>query len=213
MDATWQLRRLLLLAEERRARTSGRQRAGQEGRRPEAEESEEPLEALLNRSMTAQFQAASLSELARAVSLGAEFQLDLLLTGVREVPAALIPYERLRVLLAAPEADELADTWRAWQILRCQGIATGILSGRLPLPTALALSRPYAKRLALPESEVVAAFTSSAAAVAGVAPLGRLAEGSSADFLVVSARLFDLDARIEHVFIEGREVYDRSRAR
>jgi hypothetical protein len=193
--ASWEVRKALLLARER------------------ANDTPHAMDMLLAGSLRMQVETPTLAEFARAVAIAQEFGVHLLATDVHQVPAAPLPYDSLSVLLAPPRLDELPELWDTYTALRRRSIPVGILIGDTPLPTVLALSHSYAAQHALSDADLLAAFTSAPARVLGAATLGRLVPGRSADFLVVSGRLFDARARIEHVFIEGREVFDRQRPR
>jgi imidazolonepropionase-like amidohydrolase len=157
--------------------------------------------------------ARSPTEVARAISIASEFKLRLLLTDVRRVPRTPLEYQQLSVLLAADRLDELPELWDAYAALRAQRVPVGIMLGDAPLPVVLALSLPHARHHGISRTEMLAAFTAAPAGVLGARTVGRLVPGSSADFVVISGRLFENDARIERVFIGGREVYDRRRPR
>jgi hypothetical protein len=193
MEASWEVRKAMLLA--RNQKPAG------------------ALGMLMSGSMEFQVATPTLAEFARAVSIAREFGVPLLATGVTRIPVAPLPYKSVRVLLGAPRLDELPEFWNTYASLQRQRIPAGIATGDVPLPTLLALSRPYAAAHGLTEAGMLAAFTSAPAALLGARELGQIAPHHSADFLVISGKLFDSRARVERVFIEGREVFNRERPR
>lgn len=198
MEAAWEIRRAFLVA----------QRSAEAG-------ADLPVTTafrdVLSGTLRAQFRASTLAEFVRAVELSREFDVPVLLTGVTEVPRAALDAARVQVLMAAPTADGFHELWDNYRRLRDAGIPVGILTGALPLPTAMTLSRSHARRLGLTETEVLKAFTLSPATILEATSIGALKMGRSADFVAISGRPFETDSRIERIFIEGREVFDRSR--
>lgn len=56
----------------------------------------------------------------------------------------------------------------------------------------------------LPAEEALRALTTTPAAILGIEPTGRLEPGTGASFIVTDGPLFDEDARVVYVFVEGR---------
>jgi imidazolonepropionase-like amidohydrolase len=72
----------------------------------------------------------------------------------------------------------------------------------------LLLSAGYAMKFGVKEEDALRAVTSWPAEILGVGErVGRLAPGLDADFIVLSGRPFDLRTKMQHVFIDGRQVY------
>lgn len=202
MEAIWEIRRRLLLARADIVRHPI----------PSGPKSDlVPFRKLLKGEIRAQFEAAKLDEVARAVNIATEFQVPLLLTGVLDTPKAGIPYRDVDVLLGPVRLDEMETIWHSYRTLRDEGIRVGMLTGNsIPLTAALVASRPYTQKMGISDEELLQAFTGSPAEVVGAGgQIGKLAIGQSADFLVIQGKLFESASQIENVFIEGQEVYAR----
>lgn len=169
--------------------------------------------------------AQSPADILNAVELADQFNLALVIEG--GAGAALVADELARhqvpvVLTAAPppmaftggvEREARADTPAA---LQEAGVPVYFGSGVLPTPDAapnLALRVASAIGHGFRADDALAAITSRAARFLGLEKeLGRLEPGLRADVVVWSAHPLSPGARVEIVFVGGREVYRADRA-
>ncbi len=158
------------------------------------------------------------ADILNVLELAAEFNLALVLNGAAgagevapRLAAAAVP-----VVLASPPAplafmpgpDRLAQADAAAR-LRAAGVEVYFGSGHVPSGASPVLALQAARAVGHGyDDEALATLTSRAARLLGVADqVGRLAAGLQADVVIWSDHPFAAGARVERVFIAGREVY------
>ncbi|MBK9127987.1 MAG: amidohydrolase family protein [Phycisphaerales bacterium] len=159
------------------------------------------------------------ADILNVLELAAEFNLALVLDGAAgagevapRLAAAGIPVVLASLpapLAFTPGPDRLAQADVAAR-LRAAGVEVYFGSGHVPsgATPVLALQAARAIGQGYDDSDALATLTSRAARMLGVADqVGRLASGLQADVVVWSDHPFAAGARVERVFIAGREVY------
>jgi hypothetical protein len=203
MESSWEIRKLLFDGRSREGRKSGCEDNTPHPASPQR---------LLKGEIAAQFQGSTLQDVVRAISIAEEFRIPLLLTGVLQFPETVLENSQIRVLMGPMKLGEKREFWKTYVSLQRRKIPVGILSSSsLPLPAALALALPEATFQGLTRLDLLRAYTSDPADLLKAKTIGSLEPGKSADFIVIEGPLFSPQARIENVFIEGREVFNRER--
>lgn len=196
-------------------------------RRPETDRSLAALVPVIEGRMPVVMLANSEREISRALDLGAEFKLRLIIAGGREadrvadrlakqnVPVLLSLNLPRRTTAAMPEADPepmrtLRERVAAQQTagkLSKAGVRFAFQSGSLTNMTDLMPNANRAIENGLSATDAVRAFTLWPAEIFGVAnQLGSIEAGKIANLTVTRGDLFDRNSRVAHVFIDGRPV-------
>ena len=196
-------------------------------RRPETDRSLAALVPVIEGRMPVVMLANSEREISRALDLGAEFKLRLIIVGGREadrvadrlakqnVPVLLSLNLPRRTTAAMPEADPepmrtLRERVAAQQTagkLSKAGVRFAFQSGSLTNMTDLMPNANRAIENGLSATDAVRAFTLWPAEIFGVAnQLGSIEAGKIANLTVTRGDLFDRNSRVAHVFIDGRPV-------
>ena len=175
----------------------------------------EALLPLLRREIAAHFHAHRADDIATAIRIAREFDLDYVIIHGTEghLLADLLAAEGARVVAGPLIADrckpELVNqTVENPALLTRAGVPTAICTDHpenpvqyLPLAAALAVRAGMDPELAL------AAITSTAAQIAGIGHrVGSLAPGLDADVAVFDRHPFEVSARVRAVFIDGSRV-------
>ncbi len=190
--------------------------------KPERDPSKELLLKVLDGEIMVRIEAEHPEDILNLLDLAREFSLPLILEGASgAVPvAAKLAEAEVPVVLGArtPPLAYVGDASQhqtpAWlAALREAGVSVYFGSGPDPSGTSatqhLALAAARTVSRGLPEADALPMLTSRAAALLGIdKEVGRVAQGLSADLVLWSHPPFDPQARVERVWIAGREVYN-----
>ncbi|HEU4710566.1 MAG TPA: amidohydrolase family protein [Pyrinomonadaceae bacterium] len=196
-------------------------------RRPETDRSLAALVPVIDGRMPVVMLANTEREINRALDLGAEFKLKLIVAGGREadqvadrlakqnVPVLLSLNLPRRTTAALPEADpesmrvlrERVEAQQTAGKLAKAGVRFAFQSGSLTNMSDLMVNVSRVIENGLSPADAVRAFTLSAAEILGVAnQLGSIEAGKIANLTVTRGDIFDRNSRVTHVFIDGRPV-------
>ena len=221
------LRQMMLDAQRYRDSLAAYERSPRGMRRPEVDRSLAALVPVVDGRMPVVMLANSEREIARALDLGAEFKLRLIIAGGREaervadrlvkqnVPVLLSLNLPRRTTPALPEAEPeplrvLRDRVEAQQTagkLARAGVRFAFQSGSLTNMSDLLVNANRTIENGLNPNDALKAFTIWPATIFGVEnQLGSIETGKIANLTVTRGDLFGRDSRIAHVFIDGRPV-------
>jgi imidazolonepropionase-like amidohydrolase len=221
------LRQMMLDAQRYRDSLAAYERAPRGTRRPEVDRSLAALVPVVDGRMPVVILANSEREISRALDLGAEFKLRLIIAGGREaervadrlvkqnVPVLLSLNLPRRTAPALPEAEPeplrvLRDRVEAQQTagkLARAGVRFAFQSGSLTNMSDLLVNANRTIENGLNPADALKAFTIWPATIFGVEnQLGSIETGKIANLTVMRGDLFDRNSRIAHVFIDGRPV-------
>jgi hypothetical protein len=203
------------------------ERAPRGTRRPETDRSLAALIPVVDGKMPVVMLANSEREITRALDLGAEFKLKLIIAGGREADrvADRLAKEKVPVLLslnlprrttaALPEADpeplrvlrERVEAQQTAAKLAKAGVRFAFESGSMTSISELMGNVRTTIENGLPAVDAVRAFTIWPAEILGVQDqLGSIEAGKIANLIVTRGDLFDRNTRVAQVFIDGRPV-------
>lgn len=182
---------------------------------PDYDAALEALVPVVQRKLPAHFHAHRADDIATAVRIAREFQLDYVLVHATEgyLVADILAREGARVIVgpmisdrSKPELARLRVT-NAAQLAQA-GVPVAICTDHSELPIQyLPLSAALAAKEGMDPETALAAITLTAAEIGGVAHrVGSLTPGKDADLVLCSGHPFELNARIQAVFIDGRRV-------
>jgi imidazolonepropionase-like amidohydrolase len=221
------LRQMMLDAQRYRDSMQIYERNPRGTRRPEMDRSLAALVPVIEGRMPVVMLANSEREINRALDLGAEFKLRLIIAGGREadrvadrlakqnVPVLLSLNLPRRTTAAIPEADPeplrvLRDRVEAQQTagkLVKAGVRFAFQSGSLTNTSDLMTNARRAIENGLQPTDALRAFTIWPAQILGVEnQLGSIEAGKIANLTVTRGDLFDRNSRVAHVFIDGRPI-------
>jgi len=221
------LRQMMLDAQRYRDSIAAYERSPRGMRRPEVDRSLAALVPVVDGRMPVVMLANSEREIARALDLGAEFKLKLIIAGGREadrladrlakqnVPVLLSLNLPRRTTAAMPEADPepmrvLRERVAAQQTagkLAKAGVRFAFQSGSLTNISDLLQNANRTIENGLSATDAVRAFTIWPATIFGVEnQLGSIETGKIANLTVTRGDIFDRNSRVAHVFIDGRPV-------
>lgn len=221
------LRQMMLDAQRYRDSIAAYERSPRGMRRPEVDRSLAALVPVVDGRMPVVMLANSEREIARALDLGAEFKLKLIIAGGREadrladrlakqnVPVLLSLNLPRRTTAAMPEADPepmrvLRERVAAQQTagkLAKAGVRFAFQSGSLTNISDLLANANRTIENGLSATDAVRAFTIWPATIFGVEnQLGSIETGKIANLTVTRGDIFDRNSRVTHVFIDGRPV-------
>ena len=221
------LRQMMLDAQRYRDSLQVYERAPRGTRRPETDRSLAALIPVIDGRMPVVMMANSEREIARALDLGAEFKLKLIIAGGREadrvverlakqnVPVLLSLNLPRRTTAALPEADpeplrvlrERVDAQQTAGKLAKAGVRFAFQSGSMNNITELMGNARTTIENGLQPADAVRAFTIWPSQILGVQDqLGSIEVGKIANLTVTRGDLFDRNSRVTHVFIDGRPV-------
>ena len=225
------LRQMLLDADRYREAQQVYERSPRGMRRPAQDRSLAALLPVLDGSMPVVMYADREREIARALDLAKEFKLRAIIAGGMEADklASRLREENVPVLLSLnfprrttanlPEADpepmrvlreRVAAPKTASQLV-ANGVRFAFESDSLTSTADITANILRAIENGLSRQDALRALTIWPAEIFGVADrLGSLEVGKIANLTVTRGDLFDRNARVEHVFIDGREVDLRS---
>ncbi len=178
------------------------------------------------RQLPVAFRATTDREIRRALDMAAQFKLDPIVTGAREVDAvapalksagARVIYSLdfpTRPVSLAPDADEplsaleaRANAPKGPQALSAAGVTFGFESGGLDDPKDFLKNAARVVAAGLQADTVLKALTLDAAAIAGASDrLGSIDKGRIANLVVTEGDLLGEKTTIKHVFVGGRPV-------
>lgn len=194
--------------------------------RPVHEPALDALQPALNRSLPVAFDADEGREVLRALSMAQQFNLDPIIVGGLEadtVPADL-KARSARVIYSlnypsrpkalAPGADEplralraRAGAARTPAALEKAGVLFAFGSDGLKEPKDFVKNASKTVREGLAAEAAIRALTINAARIAGVSDrLGSIEKGKIANLVVTQGDIFDEQAKVKHVFVDGRPV-------
>jgi imidazolonepropionase-like amidohydrolase len=192
--------------------------------RPEADRSLEALIPVLNREMPLVINASSEREIIRALDLGKEFNVKLIVAGgleagkvadrlkKQDVPVLLSLNFPKRTTAAAAEADpESMETLRLRAyapknaaILASAGVKFAFQSGGMTSMTDFLSNAGKTVESGLAKDAAIRALTMSPAEIFGVSDrLGSLEAGKIANLVMVRGDVFAKERQITHVFVDG----------
>jgi imidazolonepropionase-like amidohydrolase len=221
------LRQMMLDAQRYRDSLAIYERAPRGTRRPETDRSLAALIPVVDGKMPVVMLANSEREITRALDLGAEFKLKLIIAGGREADrvADRLAKEKVPVLLslnlprrttaALPEADpeplrvlrERVEAQQTAAKLAKAGVRFAFESGSMTSISELMGNVRTTIENGLPAVDAVRAFTIWPAEILGVQDqLGSIEAGKIANLTVTRGDLFDRNTRVAQVFIDGRPV-------
>lgn len=221
------LRQMMLDAQRYRDSIAMYERSPRGMRRPEMDRSLAALVPVVDGRMPVVMLANSEREIARALDLGAEFKLKLIIAGGREadrladrlakqnVPVLLSLNLPRRTTPALPEADPepmriLRERVAAQQTagkLAKAGVRFAFQSGSLTNISDLLANANRTIENGLSATDALRAFTIWPATIFGVEnQLGSIETGKIANLTITRGDLFDRDSRVAHVFIDGHPV-------
>ncbi|HEV2836744.1 MAG TPA: amidohydrolase family protein [Pyrinomonadaceae bacterium] len=221
------LRQMMLDAQRYRDSLQIYERAPRGTRRPETDRSLAALIPVIEGRMPVVMLANSEREIARALDLGAEFKLKLIIAGGREadrvadrlakqnVPVLLSLNLPKRTTAALPEADpeplrvlrERVEAQQTAGKLAKAGVRFAFQSGSLTNISDLLGNVRITIENGLQAADAVRAFTIWPAEILGAQnQLGSIEVGKIANLTVTRGDLFDRNSRVTHVFIDGHPV-------
>ena len=221
------LRQMMLDAQRYRDSLAIYEREPRGTRRPETDRSLAALIPVIDGRMPVVMLANSEREITRALDLGAEFKLKLIIAGGREadrvadrlakqnVPVLLSLNLPRRTTAALPEADpeplrvlrERVEAQKTAGKLAKAGVRLAFQSGSMNNISELMGNVRTTIENGLQPVDAVRAFTIWPSEILGVRDqLGSIEVGKIANLTVTRGDLFDRNSRVAHVFIDGRPV-------
>ncbi|HEV7857329.1 MAG TPA: amidohydrolase family protein [Pyrinomonadaceae bacterium] len=221
------LRQMLLDAQRYQTAQAVYERAPRGLRRPEQDRSLAALMPVINREMPVVMYANTEREIRRALDLAQEFNLRVIIAGGAEswkvaerlrqqdVPVLLSLNFPRRTTAQVPEADpdplrvlrERVDAPKTAGRLAAAHVNFAFQSGAMPNMTEFLSNVSKAIDNGLARDEALRALTIRPAEILGVAnQLGTIEAGKIANLTVTRGDIFDRNARISQVFIDGRPV-------
>jgi imidazolonepropionase-like amidohydrolase len=219
------LRQMMLDARRYRDSLAIYERSPRGMRRPETDRSLAALIPVIDGRMPVVMLANSEREITRALDLGAEFKLKLVIAGGREadrvadrlakqnVPVLLSLNLPRRTTAALPEADpeplrvlrERVEAQQTAGKLAKAGVRFAFQSGSMSNISELMGNVRITIENGLQPVDAVRAFTIWPSEILGVQDqLGSIEVGKIANLTVTRGDLFDRNSRVAHVFIDGR---------
>ncbi|HEY8411688.1 MAG TPA: amidohydrolase family protein [Pyrinomonadaceae bacterium] len=221
------LRQMMLDAQRYRDAMQIYERAPRGTRRPETDRSLAALVPVIEGRLPVIMLANSEREITRALDLGEEFKLRLIIAGGREadrlsarlvkqnVPVLLSLNLPKRATAALPEADpeslsvlreRVAAQETAGKLAKA-GVRFAFESGSLSNMSDLMPNVERTIQNGLSATDALRAFTIWPAEILGVKDqLGSIEAGKIANLTIVRGDLFDRNSHVTHVFIDGRPV-------
>lgn len=194
-------------------------------RRPEQDKSLLALQPVLAREMPVVMHVNTEREIVRALDLAEEFNLRVIISGgseswkvtnrLRDVPVLLSLNFPKRTTTQVPEADpdplrvlrERVDAPKTAGRLATARVRFAFQSGAMTSMTDYLANAAKAIENGLAREEALRALTINAAEILGVSDrLGTIEVGKIANLTITRGDLFDRNARIAHVFIDGQPV-------
>jgi imidazolonepropionase-like amidohydrolase len=221
------LRQMMLDAQRYRDSLAIYERSPRGTRRPETDRSLAALIPVIDGKMPVVMLANSEREISRALDLGAEFKLKLIIAGGREadrvadrlakqnVPVLLSLNLPRRTTAALPEADpeplrvlrERVEAQKTAGKLAKAGVRFAFQSGSMTNISELMGDVRTTIENGLQAADAVRAFTIWPAEIFGVRDqLGSIEVGKIANLTMTRGDLFDRNSRVAQVFIDGRPV-------
>lgn len=219
------LRQMLLDAQRLREANQIYARSPRGLRRPEQDKSLLALQPVLAREMAVVMHVNTEREIRRALDLAEEFNLRVIISGGAEswkvtdrlkgVPVLLSLNFPKRTAAQVPEADpdplrvlrERVDAPKTAGRLAAARVRFAFQSGAMANISDYLANAAKAIENGLARDEALRALTVNAAEILGVADrLGTIEVGKIANLTVTRGDLFDRNARIAHVFIDGQPV-------
>ncbi len=190
--------------------------------KPDRDSAKELLLKVLDGELAVRIEAEYPEDILNLLDLAREQSLPLVLEGASGAGAvaAKLAEAEVPVILSAQspplafvgDASQYRDAAALSRLIDA-GVSvyfgSGPTPGGQPATQHLALVAAWAVSRGLPEADALPALTSRAAELLGVnKEIGRVARGLSADLVLWSHHPFDPQARVERVWIAGREVYN-----
>lgn len=215
LDAQWQ-----------RDATAIYEKTGARGPRPLVEPSLDALKPALAKQMPTAFDANQAREIDRSLIMAKDFGLDPIIVGGAESGKRIADLQKAgaRVILSVNfagggggggrggggggGAQAITEATKTATQLAQANVLFGFTGGGTLAPSAfLANVTRTIKEGGLPPATALRALTLDAARVAGAADrLGSIEQGKIANIVVMEGELFEANARVRHVFIDGRPV-------
>ncbi len=217
LDAQWQ-----------RDATAIYEKTGGRGPRPLVEPSLDALKPALAKEMPTAFDASAAREIDRALIMANDFGLDPIIVGGSEAAKRIAELQKAkaRVILSVnfqgggggggrggggggqTAMQALAEAPKTAARLAEANIPFAFTGGGVLQPSAfLANVTRTVKDGGLPPATALRALTLEAARVAGAADrLGSIEQGKIANIVVMEGEMFEANARVRYVFIDGRPV-------
>lgn len=216
LDAQWQ-----------RDATAVYERTGARGPRPMVEPALDALRPALAKQMPVAFDANAAREIDRSLIMANDFGLDPIIVGGAESARRIADLQKAgaRVILsttmqggAGPGGGggrggggagmSQTDALKTAAQLAQANVLFGFTGGGTVQPSAfLANVGRIVKEGGLPAATALRALTLDAARLAGAADrLGSIEQGKIANLVVMEGEVFEANARVRHVFVDGRPV-------
>ncbi|MFP3871572.1 MAG: amidohydrolase [Candidatus Natronoplasma sp.] len=175
----------------------------------------EALVPLLKKELPARIHAHRADDMASAIRIAEEFDLDLVLEhcteghkiadylAEKDVPVVFGPG-----LAAKTKRENRERNFKTPGILAEKGVKVAIMTDSPVIPIKyLPLMAAYSVREGMDRKEALKAITINAAEICGIDDrVGSIEKGKDADLVVVEGDPLELKSRIEKVFINGQEV-------
>lgn len=221
------LRQMMLDAQRYRDALQTYERSPRGMRRPEVDRSLAALVPVVNGQMPVVMLANTEREITRALDLGSEFKLKLIIAGGREadrvaerlvkqnVPVLLSLNLPRRTTAAIPEAEpeplrvlrERVEAQQTAGKLAKAGVRFAFESGSLANISDLMVNVGHVIENGLSTTDALRAFTIWPATILGVEnQLGSIETGKIANLTITRGDLFDRNSRVVHVFIDGKPI-------
>jgi imidazolonepropionase-like amidohydrolase len=182
---------------------------------PEFDAKLEALVPVIQKKLPAHFHAHKANDIATAVRIAKEFDLDAVIVHCTEghLIAPLLAQEGMRVITGPIFGDRSKPELRHQElentaVLQKAGVATAICTDHPENPIQyLPLGAALAVKAGVDPEEALLSITLRAAQIGGVADrVGSLSVGKDADIAVLSGSPFDMSTRVEMVWINGQQV-------
>jgi imidazolonepropionase-like amidohydrolase len=171
------------------------------------------LRRALDKKLKVRMTAGQEHDIRTVLRLAAEFDLDVVLDGGSEAYYVLdyISAAKIPVVLTPPSLNSDGEGSRLQldtaALLAKRGVPLALQTGQGTGALALVHEAAFAVRHGLPREVALAAITSVPARVLGVDDrVGTLAKDRDADIVVWSGHPLRSTTRVQHVFVEGRQV-------
>lgn len=182
---------------------------------PAFDEKSEALIPVLNKEMPLKAHAHQANDILTAVRIAKELDVNVTLEHVTEGHMIVNELVRANVPLAvgptfghASKFELQNKTWTTPGILANAGCHVSIITDAPVTPLHyLPLCAGLAVKAGMDEYDALRAITINPAEHIGIADrVGSLEEGKDADIVIMAGSPFDVDSKIEHVLIDGKEI-------
>ena len=186
-------------------------------KKPERDLKMEAMLRVLNREIPLRLHAHRADDIMTGIRVAREFNIDLTLEHcteghkiAREIAESGYPAIIGPSLGPTTKLETRDITWETPKIMFEAGVKIAIMTDHPVVPIEyLGLCASLAMKAGLPEQESLKAITSNAAEILGIDNrLGSLEQGKEADFVVWDKHPFDVQSRVERVYMKGELIRD-----